>query len=128
MQRQFQYRDATITIHRQRNADELDAELITSILMEGAGTDGQRAFMTRWHRARRYAELLVSVDAVDGDPGVLIPGADAPVDALRTGFEAWLNESGLYAAWKAAYAQVNAPVGDVDTSPVADPKETADPT
>ena len=123
MQRTFQYQNATITIHRARNADELDAELLTSILMDGAATDGQRAFMTRWHRARRYAEMLVSIDAVDGDPGVLIPGTEAPVDALRTGFEAWLNEGGLYAAWKAANALVNAPVGDVDTSPVADPKD-----
>lgn len=66
---------------------------------------------------------FVAEFAVDGDPGVLIPGTEAPVDALRTGFEAWLNEGGLYAAWKAAYAVVNAPVGDVDTSPVADPKD-----
>lgn len=122
MRRSFDYQGATITIHRARNADELDAELITSILMEGTDAE-QRAWMQRWHRARRYADMLVSVDAVDGDPGVLIPEATAPVDALRAGFEAWLNEGGLYAAWKAAYAVVNAPVGDVDTSPVADPKD-----
>ena len=122
MQRQFQYKDATITIHRTRNADELDAELITSILVDGRGLSG-RAFMTRWHRARRYAEMLASIDAVDGDPGVLIPQADAPVDALEKGFEAWLQEDGLYAAWKTANALVNAPVGDVDVSPVADPKD-----
>lgn len=122
MQRTFTYGSATITIHRARNADELDAELITSILMEGSGDEGQRRFMTRWHRAHRYADMLVSIDAVEGDAGVPIPAPDAPVDALRAGFEAWLNEAGLYAAWKAAYAQVNAPVGDVDVSPAADPK------
>ena len=122
LQRTFPYKDATITIHRARNADELDAELITSILMEGAATE-QRQWVTRWHRARRYADMLVSIDAVDGDAGVLIPPPTARVDALRAGFEAWLNEDGLYNAWKAAYALVNAPIGDIDTSPVADPKD-----
>jgi hypothetical protein len=117
MQRQFTYGNATITLHRSRNADELDSELITSILMG----EGERPIRD-WHRARRYADMLVSVDAVEGDAGVLIPAADAPADALRAGFEAWLNEAGLYRAWKAAYAQVNAPVGDADTSPAADPK------
>jgi hypothetical protein len=120
MQRKFVYGQATITIHRTRNADELDAELITSMLMD----EGERP-VRDWHRTRRYADLLVSIDAVDGDPGVLIPPPDAPVDALRVGYEAWLNEAGLYRAWKAAYAVVNAPIGDVDSSPVADPKDEA---
>lgn len=117
MKRQFAYRDATITLHRTCNADELDAELIASLLMG----DGERAIRD-WHRARRYADMLVSIDSMDGDPGFPLPSVDAPADALRAGFEAWLNEGGLYRAWKAAYALVNAPVGDADTSPVADPK------
>jgi len=125
MQRQFRYGTATITIHRSRNSDELDAELITSLLMDDANPGGQRTFMTRWHRARRYADMLTSIDTVEGDPGLPIPDATAPVDELRAGFEAWLNEGGLYAAWKAASAVVNAPVGEVDTSPAVDPKGQA---
>lgn len=121
MQRTFTYGSATITIHRARNADELDAELITSLLTEGE-TGDQRAFLYRWHRARRYADMLTSIDTVTGDAGLPIPSlTDTPADLLA-GFEAWLSEAGLYAAWKVAYAQVNAPVGDKDVSPVADPK------
>lgn len=118
MHRKFTYNGATITLHRTRNADELDAELLTSLLMG----DGDRT-VRDWHRARRYADMLVSVDAVDEPLRALLPPVDAPADALRAGFEAWLNEDGLYRAWKTAYAQVNAPVGDQDTSPAADPKD-----
>src|SRR5574338_239913 len=118
MQRRFTYRNATITLHRARNADELDAELITSILMDGA----EASTVREWHRARRYADLLVSIDAVDGEAGLPIPSVEAPADELRAGYTAWLNEQGLYGAWKTAYAAVNAPVGDADTSPAADPK------
>jgi len=117
--RKFTYAGAVITIHRARNSDELDAELITSILMDGNDTSS----LYNWHRARRYADLLVSIDSVEGDPGVTVPSKDAPVDALRAGYEAWLNEGGLYNAWKIANAQVNAPVADVDTSPAVDPKD-----
>ena len=44
MQRQFTYRDATITLHRQRNGDLLDAELLVSLLMDGVDRDNRRAW------------------------------------------------------------------------------------
>jgi hypothetical protein len=128
MQRQFTYKHATITIHRQRNADLLDAELLIGIFMDGADPDNRRAWQRRWHKAAKYADMLVSIDTVNGDPGLPIPSIDAPEDELRAGMEAWLTEDGLYLAWVRAHIAVNAPVGDVDTSPVADPKGTADPT
>ena len=64
--------------------------------------------------------MLASIDAVHGDPGIPIPAVDAPEADLRAGFEAWLNENGLYYAWMVAYAAVNGLVGDADTAPGVD--------
>lgn len=127
MQREFTYKGATITLHRRRNADLLDAELIVAFLMEGVDTENKRAWQQAWNRAERYAATLVSIDAVNGDPGFPLPPASAPVEALRAGFAAWLAEDGFYKAWLAALATVNAPLGDADTAPGVDddPKGSA---
>lgn len=120
MRRQFTYKDATITLHRQRNADLLDAELLIGVLMEGVDRDNKRAWQRRWHKAAKYADMLASIDAVEGDAGLPIPSLDAPDAELRAGFEAWLEENGLYYAWVIAHAAVNGPVGDRDTAPSVD--------
>ncbi len=120
MQRRFVYKDATITIHRQTNGDLLDAELLVSVLMDGADRDNRRAWQRQWHKAAKYADMLASIDQVEGDPGLPIPPMDAPESELRAGFEAWLAENGLYYAWVIAHAGVNGPVGDADTAPGVD--------
>jgi hypothetical protein len=128
MLREFTYKGATITIHRQRNADLLDAEMLITVLMDGVDRSNSRAWTRQWHKAAKYADMLASIDEVNGDPGLLIPQLDAPESALRAGFEAWLNENGLYYAWTVAHAAINAPISDVDTSPQVSPNEQAGPT
>lgn len=116
----FTYHSATITLHRQTNGDEIDSELIISILLDGVPTEPRGVWVKAYHRAARYAAFLVSIDKVDGDAGIPIPDASAPSEEVRAGYEAWLNERGLYSAWMAANAKVNGPVGDADTAPGVD--------
>ena len=125
MLRTFVYKGATIALHRQRNADLLDAELLVAILMDGVPLDNRRAWSRQWHQAAKYADMLTSIETVEGDAGLPIPSIDAPEDELRAGFAAWLAENGLYQAWVVAHNAVNGPVGDVDTSPAADPNASA---
>lgn len=120
MHRAFKYGNATITLHRQRNSDLLDAELLIGVLMEGVDRENKRAWQRRWHKAAKFADMLASIDAVDGDPGIAIPSLDAPDDELRAGLEAFLAENGLYYAWVVAHAAVNGPIGDADTAPGVD--------
>ena len=68
MQRQFTYRDATITLHRQRNGDLLDAEMLVSLLMDGADRHNRRAWRRQWHKAAKYADMLASIDAAPLQP------------------------------------------------------------
>lgn len=126
MQRSFRYGSAMFTIHRERIADELDAELIVSILMEGVPVEPRAEWIRQYHRASRYADMLVSIDTVEGDAGLPIPAAIAPAEDIRAGFNAWLNARGLYSAWSTARALANAPTADVDTSPAIDPNEPSD--
>lgn len=121
MKRTFSYGKARITIHRATNADELDSELVASILCNALDDQTNRAY----HRARRFADMLVSIDAVEGDAGLVIPAVEATGAELVEGYQAWLADAGLYRAWKTAAAEANGPVGDVDTSPAADPNVPA---
>lgn len=125
MHRAFTYGHATITLHRQTNADLLDAELLIAILMDGVPLENRRAWSRQWHQSAKYADLLTSIETVEGDAGVPLPSIDAPEDELRAGFKAWLSENGLYQAWVVAHNAVNGPIGDVDTSPAADPNALA---
>jgi len=120
MQRSFTYNGATITLHRRRNADQLDAELIVALLTNDVDRNNLRGFTRRWHRAKTFAVMLASIDSVEGDPGFPIPSPDDTEADLRAGFDAWLNENGFYDAWLVALNAVNAPVGDPDTAPGVD--------
>ena len=41
-----------ITLHRRRNADQLDAELIMALLTNEVDRNNLRGFTRRWHRAK----------------------------------------------------------------------------
>lgn len=126
MQRQFTHHGAVITLRRRTNGDLIDAELITNLLMDGADPAQKRAWVRRYLQARNYAATLVSITHVEGDPGFVLPSIDAPEEDIRAAFDAWLaDDSGFYTVWNSAMLLVNAPPGDIDTSPAADPKEAA---
>jgi len=124
--RQFTHKDATITVHRRRMADRLDSELIVAMLMNDVERDNRNRFARKWHRANAFAVMLVSIDAIDGQPEFPIPAPDAPEAELRAGFEAFLNaDGGFYDAWLAALNAVNAPISDADTAPGVDDRPNA---
>lgn len=120
MQRSFTYKQATITIHRRRTADQLDAQLVIAAITGDTSTFTPRQYMRHWNRAKTYGITLASIDRVEGDAGFPIPAPDATEAELIAGYEAWLNDDGFYDAWLTAMNAVNAPIGDPDTAPGVD--------
>lgn len=120
--RSFTHKGAVVTLHRRTNGDLIDAELIVGLLMDGIDPSQKKAWTRRYLHARNYAATLVSITRVEGEMGFTIPSVEASDDEIKAAFEAWVaDESGFYSAWINAMAAVNAPPGDVDTSPQVSP-------
>lgn len=115
MEQTFEYKGARFVMQRARVRHELAAELIIAVLADGAGASLQEAYMRK-----RYAEFLVSIKAVDGEPPFYVPPVTGTEAELRRGFEAWLDDDDIYAVWKAASRQLNGPLTDPALSPDAE--------
>lgn len=97
----FKFNDAVLEIKPLTIGDELDAEILSDILRDGAAWNRFDGY-----KRQKFSEFLVSSRVTEGDLGFPLPPIDAPVDELQAAFTAWRNSSGLLAEWRAALQRV----------------------